>query len=242
MRQWPQNIEILTTGDGSPTLAFKRDDGYCEKMHHQGGALSESLFIYGEALTLAQGSGRVHALSFGLGLGYNELITIARLHPHGDDWRIWSYEAVPFLREEFSAWALGEAGTALAEITTQIAAQVGQRLGGVSALELQAWTKAAIQSGRLELRGAFPADVGLANSCNLVYYDAYSNKMDSSLWGEEHFINDLNPVLAPACVFATYAATGALNRALKQLGFRRLDKAGFQGKRQSTLAIREGIR
>ncbi|NJL25980.1 MAG: hypothetical protein HC902_12985 [Calothrix sp. SM1_5_4] len=83
MNEYPSSIEVLTTKDGSPTLAFRREDGYVEKMHHADGAVSESFYIYGEALEICRrniGPGEpVRAISVGLGLGYNELIAIGRL-------------------------------------------------------------------------------------------------------------------------------------------------------------------
>jgi tRNA U34 5-methylaminomethyl-2-thiouridine-forming methyltransferase MnmC len=53
-------------------------------------------------------------------------------------------------------------------------------------------------------------------------------------------VEQLGRILAPQAVLATYAATGTMNRALRTLGFKILEKPGFQGKRESTLAVRGG--
>lgn len=237
----PEDMEIVITGDGSPSLAFKRFDGYVEKMHHAAGALSESLFIYHEALQIVVRNSLVpRVLSVGLGLGYNEMITLAEIgaRPGKLDYKIYSFEALPFLKDSLCQWSTGETGP-LNFVYDQILSQICER---IEAKDFSTEAVAgALRSHALELRGAFPVDASSVSGCNLVYYDAYSNKMDAGLWMEDMLVEKLGSCLAPDCVFATYAATGALNRALKRLGFHLEKKAGFQGKRQSTLALRGSI-
>lgn len=236
-------FEIFTTADGSPTLAFRREDGYVEKMHHTGGALSESLFIYGAALETRLGaSASVRILSLGLGLAYNELISLAHLARAGrEDFKIWSFEVLTSLIEGVQGWTT-EAGVPPAGSVASVVADVGVRVAGAFGLEpedLKSFARRALEDGRWELRGAFPEDATGVSDTNVVYYDAYSNKMDPDLWLEEFLVGQLGPCLTPSgCTLATYAATGAMKRALKQLGFSLQPKAGFLGKRQSTLAIR----
>jgi tRNA U34 5-methylaminomethyl-2-thiouridine-forming methyltransferase MnmC len=237
MHQWPSNIEIFTTQDGSSTLIFRNEQGYCEKMHHSGGALSESLYIYHEALQLALAnnpSQPPRVLSVGLGLGYNELIAIAEFERRSlSDWRLWSFERLDFLRDSFVSWLRGSPSP-LSELYEQILAGIAVHLQ-VPAIQVYQSAQMAESDGRLSLEGAFPAAAG---PVNCVFYDAYSKKMDPELWIEQGLIEGLRPALNNNCVFATYAATGALNRALKVLGFQQLEKSGFQGKRESTLAVR----
>ena len=232
-------FRIFTTEDGSPTLIWSRDDGYEEKMHHSGGALSESLFIYQTALreALARGwPGRV--LSLGLGLGYNELIAAAEFLKSGvEDWKLWSFEAEDSLRENFSGWLSGDAPE-LAEIHADILRRIAAS-SGISPAELFTFAREGFDRGQLELRGRFPEDVAGVEGGTCVFYDAYSKKMDADLWEENSLAGRMAPLLAPGCVLSTYAATGSMNRALKTLGFRLLPRAGFLGKRESTLAIRE---
>lgn len=242
MKTLPTDLTILETDDGSPTLAFQRPDGFSERMHSGGGALTESLYIYGEALErlLAQSVPLrpVRVLSFGLGLGYNELITIARLANVSDnlDWRIFSFEALASLRQEFHAWANREMSSELNFVTEDLAQRIAAHFS-IEPLRLKSLTQQALDNKQLELHSSFP-EAQPAESCNLVYYDAFSNRMNQAPWDEQHLINTLKPVLKPDCIFTSYAATGTLKRALKHLGFRLIDRQGFHGKRESTLAIR----
>lgn len=239
MTSFPQNTEIFYTQDGSPTLSFTRGDGYKEKMHHSGGALAESLFIYHEALkAVCQAGLEPRVLSVGLGLGYNELLTMADRYAAREllAFKIWSFEPIPELREGFREWALGEDDGGVARVLTEVCAKVAAHFA-LPPGELRAFASKCVRAGRLELRGAFPndADGVLANT---VYYDAYSRKMDEHLWDEQMLFATFGKILAPDCILATYARTGNLNRSLHRLGFRPSGKTGFMGKRESTMAFR----
>lgn len=241
MLNLPPNTEIFVTGDGSPTLSFARPDGYREKMHHSAGALGESLYIYHHALRLTLAADLTpRVLSVGLGLAYNELLTTAEMVKRGRiEYKIWSFEALPELREGFRQWIGGESDGELASVLESAAEMVAAHFD--IPLPVLKWQlHNSLQDGRLELRGSFPQDSDLV-SANTVFYDAYSRKMDESLWEEQALYHSLEKILQPDCVLATYAATGSLNRSLRRLGFRLSDKTGFMGKRESTMAIRGAI-
>lgn len=240
MIELPANSEIFYTQDGSPTLSLRRDDGYVEKMHHSGGALSESLYIYRSALDEAITRGwEIRVLSLGLGLAYNEIISICELRKREvAAFHIHSFETVPELRDGFKAWVGGATGGKLAFVFDQVLKQVAKAQEVPAAL-LRTWLKEALSSGFLELRGAFPEDSDGISEITVCYYDAFSKKMNPELWVEDMLKNQLDRLLARTCVLTTYAATGALNRSLKHLGFRLLEKTGFSGKRESTLALRD---
>ena len=242
MKTLPIDMEIYLTGDGSPTLSFKRADGYVEKMHHAGGAISERFYLYHEALLqLLSYSWRPEILSMGLGLGYNELISIGQLGISGvEDFKLWSFESRADLRDEFVSWLENPQATPLTEIYHKVLSLIATKLT-LSPEQLFTWAKQAYRARRFEILGSFPEQLRPETKVNLVFYDAYSNKMDPELWTEDGLVNSLRSALNCRAIFTTYAATGALNRALKELGFRLCHKPGFSGKRESTLAIREII-
>lgn len=241
MQTWPLDIKIIRTADGSPSLAMERADGYVEKMHHSGGALSESLYIYHQALLeVLNRNVQVNVFSLGLGAGYNELITVGEMLKRGlEQWKIWSFEARMELRESFVEWIQGSLDSnEKRAFYEEVLSQVAQGLE-IEKEDLRRKTKLCINDGHLEIRQSYPDDIGSMSEVSLIYFDAFSKKMESSLWDEHSIEEILSPRLQKCCVLATYAATGSLNRALKNLGFRLLDKRGFLGKRECTLAIRE---
>jgi hypothetical protein len=240
MRPLPKNLEIHTTADGSPTLSWRRADGYEEKMHHSGGALEESIYIYLHALETVLGADEVpRVMSVGLGLGYNELLTLGELFKRGQkDWQVWSFEAHPQLRAEFDEWLSYDGDKSeLGLIYSDVLRRVAMRLQ-IDPVRLKEASRQARDDGRLQLRLSFPEDIDRIHDVNVVYYDAYSKKMDPHLWDEQGLIARLDPLLSEKCILATYAATGSLNRALRHLGFHLHPKPGFLGKRESTFAIR----
>ncbi len=231
MRELPLNAKISITRDGSPTLRLSHDG---EEMHHSGGALSESFFIYDQALQeVLHRRWPVVVTSVGLGLGYNELIAIGRVRTHSN-WKIVSYESQEWLRKGFVQALSGRETTIFTEVLQRVAARLE-----ISARDLKAAAQRALKSGRLQLRGSFPGSLTPSRDCTCVFYDVFSKKTNAELWDEENLKLALTDLNSKYAVFATYAATGALNRTLRALGFRLLPKAGFCGKRQSTLAIRE---
>lgn len=239
MPSLPSDLNIFITADASPTLSFSRADGYVEKMHHSAGALSESIYIYHSVVADCVARGwPARVLSFGLGLGYNELLAIAEFVKRDvREWKVYSFEAHPFLREEFCVWVERGAG-GLSEILEKVLEMVAGKIE-VDLEKLRSEIRLGLKDGRLEIRGAFPQAVEGTHECSVVFYDAFSNKMEAGPWSEASLQADLGPCLAAKCLFTTYAATGNLNRGLKSLGFRLLDRPGFEGKRESTLAIRE---
>lgn len=237
----PDTLEVFITADGSPTLALKRTDGYSEKMHHSAGALSESFYIYHQALLeLIKRGGPARVLSLGLGLGYNELLAVGEFAKSGvGDWKLWSFEARDDLRQGFRQWVMSDLdpASALGEVFAQVLTRVAGRLG-LPTDELRVAMHQGLRTGQLELRSAFPRDNLGVEGCSCIFYDAFSKKMDPDLWEENELHKSLEKVSAAHCVLATYAATGALNRVLRSLGFKLESRAGFEGKRESTFAIR----
>lgn len=171
-------------------------------------------------------------LSVGLGLGYNELLTVAEMiFLRQENFKIWSFETIEGLREGFRTFdSVFDEVLGLVALSMKVPRDI-----------LQLKVTEALNDGRIELRGSFPEE-SEGVSANVVYYDAFSRKMNEALWVEESIVSSLKNIVRPDCVLTTYAATGSLNRSLRRLGFRLIDKTGFQGKRESTLAIRGLIR
>lgn len=233
-----RNHQFILTQDGSPSLLTTYESGVTEAMHHSGGAAAESYYIYGAAVT----EGLRHlpdlsVMSLGLGLGYNELITAAMV-PTARLKSLTTFEIDPHLKEPFLKWLGGEAlpsdwqaglDAVLSSVETLTA-----RSGEMIRARLLEWRN----SSKWKLLGAFPEALNSDNRFNVIFYDAFSRKMDDGLWAESSLKDFLTNFVDQTAVFATYAANGNLKRALKAQGFSTVDRAGFSGKKQSTLAVR----
>jgi tRNA U34 5-methylaminomethyl-2-thiouridine-forming methyltransferase MnmC len=234
------DFEVILTADGSPSLRIADDTGYVEKMHHSGGALSESLYIYGDALEeVLQRRWPLRVISVGLGLGYNEMIVAAKAIQNqiaADQAALFSFEIEPVLVTELAAWLNGQS-CEFAPLYEKILKLLAEQ----TAIEPQAifaWLKEAHLRETWQIRKSFPEDAQGVSRVSCIFYDAFSNKMSPELWHENILNNVIESMSAENCVLSTYACTGALKRALKHSGFARVDRPGFAGKRESTFAVR----
>lgn len=242
MKTWQQiGFQLEITADGSPSLRpLDPATGAGEAMHHSGGAFSESLAIY--APLIREVFDRFPSpglLSVGLGLGYNEFLVAAEGRRKAKDYRLLSYESVPALRENLLRWLLeperdSEIGASYGDILERVSAgdTVLARLIREDLLKRHG-------TGAWLLRGPLGEDSLPAGRFEGFLYDAFSSKTSPELWREEFLVRFLELAAAPCALLSTYACTGSLKRALARNGFRVEKRPGFQGKRNSTFAIRD---
>jgi len=201
-----------------------------EQMHSRGGALSESLFVYFDALNLFFDQPDLAAgaivESVGLGLGYNEVLTaVAALNKKKHNIELWSYESEKILEPLF--FKRLEKPDSYPFYWSQFKQKIEFDL-----LEVCSFLKR-----KIDLKGALNRAAVEKNEKKqrLILFDAYSNKTSESLWTPE-FLKAYLATCSSGSVLSTYAATGVLKRCLEDEGFENLNKTGFLKKRQSTLA------
>lgn len=250
--QGPYLHRHVTTDDGSPTLASTNAEGITETMHHRGGALSETLYIYGPAITLAVSRPVARVMSLGLGLGYNEILAAA-LCPEECSLKMITFEMDPSLTEGFLAWIRGSEISPhraayewienqlltqhRAQSDAQPAPQRAALSNTLSATRPRDRLRTWLNNGQFEVRGRFPEALA-TERFHAFLYDAFSRKMSENLWSEFFLTQLLNRHAEADALFATYAATGDLRRALKQNQFEVIARKGFAGKKESLLGAR----
>jgi tRNA U34 5-methylaminomethyl-2-thiouridine-forming methyltransferase MnmC len=226
-------VEI--TGDGSPTLRMdgsSQDPLYTEQMHYSTGAASETIYIYGKAIKRAQAAIKSEDLSclvVGLGLGYIEILV--SILTDGQFKKILSFEKDEGLIRDFRNWCNQPDLKLYNQVTDCLLARLEMNIS----LDL-------IKESLKERHKISPALETPHNQhgtkFNVICYDAFSSRMDQKLWDFDFLNQFIQAYCADQCVFASYAKTGALNRALKQNGFKLLVRKGFSTKRESTLAVK----
>lgn len=235
------NYKLVETEDGSPSLEFCAPADSLkseEKMHSWEGAFSETVFVYGAALDLAfDNKWPIRVFSLGLGLGYNEVMTAAFCLAKGvDSWSCVSFESDPWLKDQFVCWIRGQSSEfsdAYDDILNRMSDHHRVDQAAVKSRLLK-----ALEEECLLLKEAYTKEVDLAKfGVRICFYDAFSEKVSPMLWTDE-VLKQTILGMASEGVFATYAAKGRLNRALKDHGFTLLERPGFGKKKQSTLAIR----
>lgn len=226
-----KSFVIELTADGSPTLRLKNSnelhpEKMPESMHHSGGAAAETLYIYTgpfKNILKALSELKQNQLSIGvvgLGLGYIELSILQNLTANpAISASLTSFEKETELVEAFTAWLNGNANSTYDLICEKLS---------VDKNNVIEW----------EILGELTAKTAINQPFHFVAYDAFSQFTDGPLWTDEFLDFFLTNLCAKDCVFATYACTGNLKRALQRNGFLFIKRPGFSGKRDATLALR----
>ncbi len=249
MSEAPARFYFVTTEDGSQSLRFQTpgDDEtplFSEAMHSLKGAFSETDYIYGTAVRQVLSSRwEPSFISLGLGLGYIEILTtgLAAQHsPHSETEQIESFEIDADLREYFAKWIQGDdqVPNQFAKIYDDILARTAA-LTAVPGHSIKGRLKNSLLRGRLLLRGELTTATEFQKKFTGFLFDAFSAKSTPNLWQEDFLTRFLQTTATPNAVFATYACTGALKRALRGCEFQLKIREGFASKRDSTYAVRE---
>lgn len=243
LQQHQYSIEI--TMDQSPTLRLDLK----ESMHHMGGAAGESVYLYYEALARfyclcpTRMNMDFTVLSFGFGLGYNEILTVLFFLINNlnlSSLKLDSREKDVFLYALFNTWleAEGPTESIFNEVYAGIARSLKIDLASIPMSKIKTALCELRNSGRWLQRGAITEVENFEGRYDVVLYDAFSAKMDGLLWSEEFLFDFFKTQLSKHFVFSTYACTAVLKRAALNSQSYFDKRAGFMGKRNSSLIYR----
>lgn len=226
------------TADGSPTL---RTGGDGESMHHSGGALEETLMIYGEPVREVFSSTIVkpRVFSVGLGLGYVELVSAAFAIRAEKSFEMLTLESVKGLVWVFDRWLRGELPPGELQVGMSMVSDLVSKATEVPAERLRSTLRSMRDSGEWSVGGALSPEQIPSERFHAILYDVFSAKTNPELWTEEFLRQFADQCAEARCLFSTYACTGNLKRALRSTGFEVIQRDGFKGKRHSTLGRRE---
>lgn len=210
-------------------------------MHHQSGAFSETVYVYGKALDAVFARGGKRFVVVGLGLGYIEMLIagLSLRNQCAEHVRLLTHESEPLLRSQFLAWTQEslDASDPFARAYEQAARGVGAQTD-VPIHRLQEALRNWSASGQWTLSGALTAESDTPEKFDGILYDPFSADTAPALWTTQFIDGFLQKFAAPRCVFASYAATGDLKRTLRKHRFENPKRTGFAGKRECTLATR----
>jgi hypothetical protein len=236
---------IYKTGDGSLTVEIPQQ----ESMHNKQGALSESLFLYGEAIRWSLTHQWAHRfLSVGLGLAYNEMILACELIQKGIPYQnvyLESFEKEEFILENFKAWLTSQKSgkwesSEWSQALTDVLHRVSQHYQ-LEPQEIKTYLQSLLHNQAWALRSTLDNDTLFPVRFSCLLYDAFSANSTPELWAEESLVSFLRKTADEHCVFSSYAAKGSLLRALRSEGFLVEARKGFAGKRQSTFAYKTKV-
>ncbi len=216
---------IITTADGSPTIAIKE---WGEQYHSTHGAMQESVHVYiraGLDNFLSQTT-PVAILEFGFGTGLNALLALQWASTHRKNITYHGIEAFP--------------------VGLSFVQQLNypETLGISRLLFEQMHVAAEYQNHQLTPYFSFkkfpetfeqftPSD----NTYDIVFYDVFGPRVQPGLWLSE-ILEKAYRALRPNGILVTYCAKGQVKRDLKTLGFSVETLPGPPGKREMIRAVK----
>jgi tRNA U34 5-methylaminomethyl-2-thiouridine-forming methyltransferase MnmC len=210
-----ENFKIVQCTDGSETIYDSSLNEYYHSVH---GAYTESIHVYiqnGLHMLLKSKPHVLHVLEVGMGTGLNVLLTLE----HAGDCKI-NYTALephPLNDALLSHYNFSKLKYPhLANLLHQAPYQQNIALT----------PHFVVNKLKLGIE-----DLQCPAQFNLVYFDAFSPRVQPNIWSPENF-NKLYSVLLPHGILVTYCCKGDVRRAMQEAGFSVERLPGPPGKRE----------
>lgn len=240
-------LSVEKTQDGWATLYLPEQD---EHYHSMFGAFEEARWIY-----IERGFGAMHAirpageslriLEMGFGTGLNAILTVRAAEAAGRIVRYTGVEAYPL--PDGTIEALGYAPRLAASAETKAAA--GAEIAAYGMLHRLPWSawrpdlpfvSVSPHFSVCKVQALFQNITWPAAAFDLIYYDAFSPRVQPELWTDEVACR-LYAALAPGGRLVTYCAQGRWKKNLVAAGFNLSMLPGPGGKREITSAEKQSL-
>lgn len=217
-------LKIFKTLDGSDTLT---DQKLNETYHSTNGAVQESMhvFIQNGLLAYTNDKKSISVFEMGFGTGLNALLTA--VHQPKDKSIVYhSIEAFPVDIE------------ILDQLNYNSLSDNNELYKSIIGLSYDVWKQ--LNAGFLlrKQKGSFLEATFTDNFFDIIYYDAFSPKIQPELWTHE-CMKKCYDMLLNGGILVTYCAQGQFKRTLKEVGFVVTELPGPPGKWQMTRAIKK---
>lgn len=218
-------LKIFESQDGSSSVfSEKFEVGY----HSKYGAIQESRHVFIKAGLHSKAIGRssLSILEVGLGTGLNTYLSILEAERLGLCIEYTGIEPYPLPFELVEKLNFPE--------------QLNSPRSYFEAIHKLEWGKRQDLSPHFSMKkiqGAIQ-EVSIPKKFDLIYYDAFSPRVQPELW-EEEMMKKCHEALAEGGAMVTYCAKGDFKRTLRSIGFRVEVLKGPPGKREMTRAVRE---
>lgn len=219
--------QFLLTADGSPTLYLP---DWNETYHSRHGAIAEAyhVFIKNGFALLAPAQQPLSILEMGFGTGLNTFITCLEAEKYQCPVYYEAVEAYPLSPSE--AISLNYPGYLYPSPQNSL----------FTAMHQLSWEEEHPLSGYVTFkkRQQLFSDIRDTARFNLIYFDAFSPRVQPELW-EELIFRNMYASLQPGGILVTYCAKGAVRRTLQEVGFMVERLPGPPGKREMLRARKD---
>lgn len=218
---------IITTADGSKTIQI---EDWNEQYHSIHGALQEAKHVYienglHEFLQRQPNQKHINILEIGFGTGLNAMLSATDELALQKSILYHSIEAYPVSSDELQALNYSSLLTLKSEIFDQLHSASWNKESQI--------TKHFVLKKRQELF----ADIKDVNTFDIVYFDAFSPRVQPDLWIPSIF-KMMYTAMRFGGILVTYSAKGSVRRAMQEVGFEVKRLAGPPGKREMLRATK----
>lgn len=213
---------MVKTADGSKTLLVPDLDEHYHSIH---GALAEARHVFIKHGLYAIKKDELSILEMGFGTGLNAFLTFLENQHIQSKTKYTSIEAYPLALDV--AENLGYVKLIGAEKNNTHFQLMHSCLWGLEQRVDELFTILKIKE-KIQ-------DIFFSRKFDLVYYDAFSPRVQPDLWTEEIFAK-IYSAMNPGAILVTYCAKGSVKRALKAVGFEVESLEGPPGKKEMTRA------
>lgn len=218
-------MELYSTKTGENTLYLPKMD---ETYHSRDGAISEALHVFiNEGFTRIKAANNFTIFEVGFGTGLNALVTAIQAEKSNKNVHYECVEAYP--------------------VPTELAMQLkyGHLLNDAALFQKIHETKweSKVQVSNFfsitKIENTIQNITLNQNHFDCIYFDAFAPKKQPEMWQKSVF-QKLYDALKQDGILTTYSAAGQFKRDLKSIGFRLEHPPGANGKREMTVAVKDG--
>ena len=215
---------LMETADSSHTLSLP---SLGETYHSRFGAIQESLHVFIRNGFLTTEQDPLHILEVGFGTGLNALLTLLEARRQQRTVHYTALELYPLKRSIVTRLNYCRL---LEEADESLFLKMHDLPWDREHLLTESFTLLKLHDDLTTCH--------LPGTYDLVYFDAFSAEVQPEMWSPEIFART-GKAMAPGGILVTYAAKGAVRRALQENGFRVEKPAGPPGKREMIRAVKE---
>ena len=219
--------EIIITKDGSTTIHLPN---WNEKYHSKHGAIQEAYHVFIEMGLFfylnKNNTDSLVILEIGFGTGLNAFITLLEAKKNKLQIEYIGIDAYPVDISEIN------------KLNYPI--QLNIPVKYFLKLHTTDWERPVeiSKSFTLVKRKKFFSEIDCENTYDIIYFDAFSARVQPEIWTESIFQKMYN-ALIPKGILVTYSAKGSVRRALQTVGFTVERLSGPPGKRHMLRAIKK---
>jgi len=216
--------QIIITSDGSSSIHIPEWD---EQYHSKHGAIQEAYHVFIKNGLEFINDDNISILEIGLGTGLNCFITFLEAQKYNFEIDYTGIEAYPITLDEKN----------LLNYVSQLDATKHQKI--FDDIHTSEWEKKIQITKNFTLTKQLQKFeyITVRNQFNLIYFDAFSPRVQPELWTEAIFQKMYN-ALVPNGILVTYSAKGSVRRALQNVGFKVERLPGPPGKREMLQAMK----